>query len=104
MAQTGLISFSYKEVVEALIKKHGIHEGIWGMFLRFGIQGANLNTELQGLSAGEGSRNLLPAAIIPVLEIGLQKFDEVNSLSVDAAQVNPAPAEGAETSLELNER
>jgi hypothetical protein len=32
---------------------------------------------------------LLPAAIVPILEIGLQKFDKETNLSVNAAEVNP---------------
>lgn len=84
MAQAAQIVFSHKEVVEALIKQQGIHEGIWGLWIKFGIQGANV---------GMGSTNLVPAAIVPVLEIGLQKFDGVSSLSVDAAEVNPAPTQ-----------
>src|SRR5262252_9446056 len=89
MAETSQVIFSHKEVVEALIRQQGIHEGIWGLWIKFGIQGANI---------GLGSPGLVPAAIVPVLEIGLQKFDEVNNLSVDAAEVNPTPArsEGGE--------
>ena len=82
MAETSQIIFSHKEVVAALIKQQGIHEGIWGLWVKFGIQGANL---------GPGPTNLMPAAIVPLLEIGLQKFEEVTNLSVDAAEVNPAP-------------
>jgi hypothetical protein len=33
-----------------------------------------------------------PAAIVPVMEIGLQKMEEENNLSVDAAKVNPLTA------------
>jgi hypothetical protein len=84
MAETTTWSFSHKEVVEALIKRQGLHKGIWGLMLKFGVQGANMSF---------GPSNLVPAAIVPVVEIGLQKFDEVNSLSVDAAVVNPAPEE-----------
>ena len=66
-----------------MIKQQGLHEGIWGIYLRFGIQGMNV---------GQGPNDLLPSAIVPVAEIGLQKFDEINNLSVDAAKVNPKPA------------
>jgi len=94
MAETSQVIFSHKEVVEALIKQQGIHEGIWGLWLKFGIQGANI---------GLGSSGLVPAAIVPVLEIGIQKFDEVNNLSVDAAEVNPAPKEGEDRIFEQGE-
>ncbi len=34
--------------------------------------------------------DLNPAAIVPVLKIGLQRFDAPNNLTVDAAKINPA--------------
>ncbi len=88
MAEPTQIVFKHKEVVEALLKKQDIHEGIWGLFLRFGIQGLNI-----GMSADD----LMPAAVVPVLEIGLQRFPEENNIAVDAAKVNPQglPLEGA---------
>jgi len=46
-------------------------------------------------NVGPSEAALMPAAIIPVLEIGLQKFEKVTNLSVDAAQVNPRVAEAA---------
>ncbi len=36
-----------------------------------------------------GEDQVHPAAIVPVTEIGLQKFDKEGFLSVDAARVNP---------------
>jgi hypothetical protein len=82
MAEPTQIIFSYKEVVEALLKKENIHEGIWGMYIEFGISAANV---------GPDKDNLHPAAIVPVVKIGLQKFPEENNLSVNAALVNPTP-------------
>ena len=83
MAEIGQLSFTYKEVVEALLKKQGIHEGIWGLWVRFGIRAANV---------GEAETDIRPSAIIPILEIGLQKFAKETNVSVDAAKVNPKPA------------
>jgi hypothetical protein len=80
MAETTQIMFSFKEVAEALIKKQGIHDGVWGIFVRFGIQATN---------AGPDKSQLLPTAIVPIIELGLQKFDEENNLAVDASKVNP---------------
>jgi hypothetical protein len=80
MAEAKQIVFTYKEVVECLIKKQGIHEGIWGIFLRFGIQGANV---------GPTGTDISPAAIVPVVEIGLQRMDEISNIAVDAGVVNP---------------
>ena len=80
MPETKNVVFSYKEVVTALLKSTDIHDGIWGLFVKFGIGAANV---------GESEDVLRPAAIIPVREIGLQKFEKENNLSVDAAKVNP---------------
>lgn len=80
MAEPSQIVFSYKEVAEALVKKQGLHEGIWGLFAKFGMQATNI---------GMNESDLKPSVIIPILELGLQKFDKENNLSVDAAKVNP---------------
>jgi len=80
MAEVGQIIFSYKEVAEALIKKQGIHEGIWGLWFKFGMKAANI---------GETNTDLKPAIIVPILGVGLQKFDKETEISVDAAKVNP---------------
>jgi hypothetical protein len=71
---------SHKKVAEALVKFHNIHEGIWGLYVRFGIAASNV---------GENEQQLMPAAIVPVVEIGLQKFEKETNISVDAAKVNP---------------
>jgi len=82
------ISFSHKEVAEALVRKLDLHSGIWGLYIEFGIGAANI---------GGGPDDLNPAAIVPVLKIGLQKFRELNAISVDAAKVNPQAAATART-------
>ena len=82
MAESSQFTFSHKEVAEALVKQQGIHKGVWGILVKFGISGANI---------GVNDSTLVPAAVVPVLEIGLRVFDEENSLSVDAAKVNPRP-------------
>jgi hypothetical protein len=84
MADVKQLTFSYKEIAEALVRHQGLHEGIWGVYVEFGIAGGNI--------APAPGADLLPAAIVPVVKFGLQRFPELNSLSVDAAIVNPAPA------------
>jgi hypothetical protein len=81
MAEASKITFPYSEVVEALIVKHGLHEGLWSLDIKFGIQATNF---------GPNENDLKPTAIIPILEIGLQKVDKATNLTVDAAKVNPA--------------
>ena len=80
MAESTQIVFKHKEVVEALLKHHGLHEGIWGLFVRFGLAAGNV---------GPTDEELTPAAIIPVLEIGIQKFEKESNIAVDASKVNP---------------
>lgn len=82
MADTKQIAYSFKELAEILVKEQGIHEGFWGIYVRFGIKALNM---------GETEADLKPTALVPILEMGLGRMDEVNSLSVDAAVVNPAP-------------
>lgn len=80
MAEATRYTFSHKEIAEVLVKHQGIHEGLWMLYLEFGIQAAN---------AGPSDDQLLPVAIVPVLKMGLQKSQAMNSLTVDAAVVNP---------------
>lgn len=80
MAESTQYIFSHKEVIEALLKKQGIHEGIWALYVKFGIAAANL---------GSSESDLNPTAIVPLLEIGLQKGEKENNIAVDAAKVNP---------------
>lgn len=80
MAEATLIKYSFKELAELMVKDQNKHEGYWGVYVRFGIGAAN---------TGPSDTDLRPSAIVPILEIGLQRFDELNNLSVDAAKVNP---------------
>lgn len=82
MAEAAKYVFSYREVVESLIKKQGLHEGIWGLDVRFGMTATNF---------GPSENDLKPSVIIPILEIGIQKVDKENNLTVDASKVNPVP-------------
>jgi hypothetical protein len=80
MAEASQITFSYKEVAGALVKQQGLHEGIWGLFVKFGLAATNI---------GPNDTDLKPAAMLAVMELGLQRFEKENNLSVDAAKVNP---------------
>lgn len=82
MAEPTQFSFSYKELAEILVKKQDLHEGIWSFNVRFGMQATNF---------GPGPNELKPAAIIPIMDIGIQRVDQENNLTVDAAKVNPRP-------------
>ncbi len=75
-----LHTFTYKELAEILVKHQNIHDGFWGLYIKFGISAANI---------GPTPKDILPAAIIPVVELGIQEFKEENNLSVDASIINP---------------
>jgi hypothetical protein len=74
------VTFTHRDIAELLVRKAGINEGFWGLLLQFGIAGANLQ-DPQG--------QVMPAAIVPVLKIGIQKFDQPSSLTVDASKLGP---------------
>jgi hypothetical protein len=97
MAEVKTYAFDYKEVAEALIKKQGIHEGLWGVYMEFGIGAANIPSD-------PSQQTLLPAAIVPVVKIGIQRFDRPTSLTVDAAEVNPPPPEPAKAGSGVRKR
>ena len=82
MAEVNQYVFDFKEVVEALLRKQGIHEGIWGIYIEFGLNAGNVNVGLT-------DEQLLPTAIVPIKRIGIQRFEKETSLSVDASKVNP---------------
>ncbi|MFN2492569.1 MAG: hypothetical protein ABR501_06760 [Pyrinomonadaceae bacterium] len=82
MAEANLITYSFKELAELMVKDRGLNEGVWGVYIKFGINAAN---------AGETDASLRPTALVPVLEIGLQKFQEVNNLSIDAGSIGQSP-------------
>ena len=69
-----------KRVLRAIInelKKEGkIKEGLWGLYVEFGLAAANISSGPTG--------KLTPAAIVPVVNLGIQRFDKPNDLTVDA--------------------
>ena len=85
MADPTQYVFSYSEIVEALIKKQDLHEGLWAIYMEFGITAAN---------AGPTPEQAVPTAIVPVVKVGLQRVDADKKLpgTLDAALVNPAKA------------
>jgi len=82
MPETSQITFSHKEIVETLIKKQGIHEGVWGIFIKFGLAGMNI---------GPSETEVNPAAVVAVVQLGLQRMQKESNIAVDAAKVNPKP-------------
>lgn len=85
MAEANQIVYTHKELATLLVKDQGLHSGYWGIYAKFAIQAVNI---------GRTPADLLPAAVIPILEVGLQKFDKETNLSVNAAEVNPPKKAG----------
>lgn len=81
MSNITQVLFEFSEIAALLLRTQDIHEGHWGLYLEFGLQGTNLRLPPQSA--------LFPAAIAYVLKIGLQQFPEANSMTVDAAEINP---------------
>jgi len=80
MAEVNQYVFDLKEVVEALLKKQGIREGIWGLYVEFSFNAANV---------GPTDEQLLPTALVPVKRIGIQRLKKETSLAVDASKLPP---------------
>jgi hypothetical protein len=82
MPESTSFMYSHKELAEVLVKAQGIHTGIWGITIKFG---------LGGIHAASAPNEFHPAALIPVLSVGIRTFDEENNMTVDASKVNPSP-------------
>jgi len=83
MAEPIQLMFDHREVVELLVKKQGLHEGLWMLSIEF-IQAAVT------VPGGPDGKTLQPAALNIVSRIGLKKHEgEPNNLTIDAAEVNP---------------
>jgi len=94
MAEIEQLFFDYKEIVTALIIKEGIHEGIWAIYVEFGLVAANMGFAEEGKTnptLHEPPTNLLPTAMVPIKRIGLVRATAISEISVDAAVVNPKP-------------
>lgn len=79
------ILVNYKDLATLMVKQQGLHEGLWGIYVRFGLRASNIPVQ------HEHGTSLMPTAILPLLEIGIQPFSEANDLTVNAAIVNPKP-------------
>jgi len=86
MGESAMYVFTYRELAEVLVKRQGIHEGLWGVYVKFTFGAANM---------ADPNGMLMPSAISGIQEIGIQRFDQANNLTVDAAHVNPVPAQRA---------
>lgn len=85
MPEASQYLFTPKEVLEALVKRAGVHEGRWMILANFGLSAGNF---------GPSADQMHPGAIVAILQLGIQRAapETPESLAVDAAVVNPRPA------------
>lgn len=83
-----IASFTLVEMTEILIKKQGLHEGLYNLSVQFQIAFG---------AVGPSPELISPGAMMGVSGIGLSRTDKekANIQTVDAAKVNPATKKGA---------
>lgn len=83
MDHTAQYLLTHKDLVTAIIKELGIHEGRWMLAVNFNFTATNLGPEGQ---------DVLPAVISSINKVGISTAadDAPANLVVDAAEVNPA--------------
>ncbi len=75
-------TFSYHQILTALLKEADIHEGIWGVHTEFNMGAGNL-------PGPKGPDTLVPTVALAIMRIGIRQYESEGPLSVDAAKVNP---------------
>jgi len=80
MEQVERFELTYKEVIEALIKQLGLHEGVWALTAQLGFN---------AISYGPTPSEAKIAAHVHIANFGIHRVGKETSLSVDAAKVNP---------------
>ena len=82
MPEVSQYTFTLQEVAEALVKKAGLHEGVWQVLFNFNLGAGNFGAE---------ENVALPGAIATISGLGLLKAEPKSppNLVVDASVVNP---------------
>lgn len=83
MAEPEVFRFSFGEIAELMARHLELKDGLWGLYVKFGIAAAN---------AGAGPEDVRPTALVPILELGLQRMKEPSALTVDAAALRAKPS------------
>jgi hypothetical protein len=89
MAEVQNYIFTLKEIAGALVKQQGIHEGLWAIYVEFGIGAGHI-------PAGPNTQEIVPAAVVPIVKMGIQRAEQPTPLTVDAAEVNPKTDQSTE--------
>ena len=82
MAEPTQFVFSHKELVEILIRHQGLREGIWAAQFQLGM--GNMQ-----VPSPAGGSDTLPAVVVTIMGVGLQKAEKEGPSALDAAKVNP---------------
>ena len=84
MPEINQYQFKYREVLEALVKHAGLHEGKWQLVMTFGLGAVNM---------GATAQDVVPGAAVAVQAINLQRAvaESPEALTIDASEVNPVP-------------
>ncbi len=82
MAEVSQYIFSHRDLVETLIRKQGLHEGVWTLAFQLGMAA----TQVPSPAGGDP----LPGAVLSIFAVALQKADKEGPTALDAAKVNPA--------------
>ncbi len=82
MAEVTQYLFPHRELVETLIRKQRLHEGIWMLTFQLGMGMVNVPSPTSG--------EPVPAATVAIMSVGLQKTDKEGPMALDAAKVNPS--------------
>jgi hypothetical protein len=75
--------FKHKELIALMIKGLDIHEGHWMLSVQFGMVATNV-------SQNNDSSDAIPAAIVSINTMGIQRSADISDVTVNAAEVNPA--------------
>ncbi len=85
MAETNQLMVQNRELIEILIKRAGVHEGLWTLLVMFTMTAGNV---------GQSPNEVNPSVIASLERVGIQRVRPgapLNNLTVDAAKVNPKP-------------
>ena len=80
MADQIQFTYSHKQLTEILIKHQGVKEGYWASGFQLGMG----NTHVPSPTGGD----MVPAVVVSILGVALQKIDKSAPNAVDAAEVN----------------
>lgn len=72
--------YDLRQLIEALIKDQGLHEGYWGIGLEFGFGAATF---------GQTAEEAMPTAFVQVSRVRLVRGESELPLCIDASKINP---------------